>query len=202
MACNCKGGKAPSTPLNGVVQSSTAQESTARLSMNADSDYEMVKYTHPNRGQHPVIGAATGNSYGFRSGGGSETFLVHRSDIGASPNFFTIASKVPSPPVVEVKPLAPPVSIVEPVEEDEKGIDPVASARKLAMNQVKFDLQGLPGVTPAIAKSMISAGLLTPEKIIETGALGLEQVKFVGEKRAKAIFDYVNENYGQVAEAE
>lgn len=211
MACNCKGGKAPSAPPNGLVQSSV-QESAARLNSMSitDSDFEMVTYMHPNKGQHPVYGGATGRSYGFRAGGGSETFLVHRSDIAASPNYFIVAAKTPSPPKVEIQPPAPPVPIVEPkvatIEEpvriEEPRVSPTAEAiaKKRAMNQLKFDLQLLPGVTPAMAKSMIASGLITPEKIIEAGVSGLEEVKFLGEKRARAIFDYVNENYGQPTE--
>jgi hypothetical protein len=51
-----------------------------------DSALVLCKYKHPNIGQHPVVGAQTRTSYGYRSGG--DEFLVNREDIRATPHLF------------------------------------------------------------------------------------------------------------------
>lgn len=51
-----------------------------------DSALVLCKYKHQNIGQHPVVGAQTRTSYGYRSGG--DEFLVNREDIRATPHLF------------------------------------------------------------------------------------------------------------------
>lgn len=225
MGCGCKGGKAQvistaNTPA-GITSSEmlSSSSASARMAMSiADSDYEMIEYIHPNRGEHPVVGHSTGKQYGFRAGDGQEKFLVHRADIAASPAFFKVVSKIPAAPREEIVVPPPPTSIIEP--EVTEAIEPPATPAELeqidasrkvlskppkaiakkALNQAKFDLQLLPGVTPNIAKSLIRAGLISPKAIIDGGPETLERAKYVGEVRAKLIFEYVTENYGDTEE--
>lgn len=200
MGCGCNKGKAQvistaNTPA-GITSSETT---TARMTMSVtDSDYDMVEYVHPNRGEHPVVGFATGKQYGFRSGGGQEKFLVHKSDIAAMSGFFRSVSEVPSSPKAEIVAPPPPTPIAEPDDTPVKDAPstPPKDVAKKALNQAKFDLQRLPGVTPNIAKSLIRAGLISPEIIISGGLKSLEEVKYVGQVKAKLIFEYVTENYG------
>jgi len=200
MACGCKGGKGATSPSPMDLAAARVQSPASRENMvtQLDSDYEMVDYTHPNRGQHPVVGMSTGRSYGYRAGGGVERFLVHRSDIAASPNFFKIVSKVPTAPTKAVEPPPPPEPIVttkDPVVDDSKltPLPPESPAVR------EFDLQALPGVTPNIAKSFIGMGLLSADDIIEAGPAALETVKQVGKVKANLIFEHVRDNYGSTA---
>lgn len=90
----------------------------------SDKDFEMIIYTHPNTGDHKVVGMATSRKYGHKSKG--DTFLVHKADIAVQPNYFKII--IPeAPPVQEtlvvepstlepedlIKEIAPPTAIAE-----------------------------------------------------------------------------------------
>ena len=86
MGCGCGGNKQYRNPA--VARSSTTllsdqQREEMRLS---DDDFVKVKYTHPNRGVHKVVGGVTKTMYGFRQGG--STFLVHKDDIAGFPHLF------------------------------------------------------------------------------------------------------------------
>ena len=70
-----------------------------------DSLYVLVKYTHPNRGQHIVMGMATQTKYGYRGGG--EIFLVHKQDIAAQPHLYEVIPNEPTP-IPQVAPVLPP----------------------------------------------------------------------------------------------
>jgi len=202
MGCNCKKGtKNPNVAdvLQSIAQG-TAANGTAKEMNIVDQDFEMVIYMHPNRGQHTVMGPATGNNYGFRGGSGQERFLVHRADIAAAPGFFQIVSKVPSAPRVIAAPPLPP----EPVEKSSPPPRPVPLSAVVdeddkvdIIDSVRFDLQLLPGVTPKIAKGLSDANLKTPKDILSAGVAGLQEIKWVGEARAEAIYAYVNERYSK-----
>jgi len=185
-----------------------------------DNDFILVEYTHPNRGQHRVIGAITKNAYGFRGGG--ERFLVHKDDVAAHPQYFRpvqeVMTKVPLPSHIQETPPPPPVfkaganeeAIVK-VEEtvkasvvdvfaalDEHPVPVETQVNTLATST--FDLQALPGVTPAIEVGLKQRGLNTPDAILEAGVAGLEKVKYVGEAKARMIYEYVAERYTQDGE--
>ena len=76
-----------------------------------DADFVMIKYNHPNIGEHKVVGASTGKNYGYRKGG--DQFLVHMNDINLQPHLFvriqvenpTPAVQAPPPAIQEVSPL-------------------------------------------------------------------------------------------------
>jgi hypothetical protein len=78
-----------------------------------DSQYVLVKYTHPNIGQHTVMGMATQTKYGYRGGG--EIFLVHAQDIAAQPHLFAVIEVKPTP-IPQAAPAVPPppVAVVDP----------------------------------------------------------------------------------------
>lgn len=70
-----------------------------------DAEFVLAKYTHPNRGEHAVIGTSTRTKYGFRGGG--EIFLVHKDDVEAQPHLFEVIDQKPTP-VPEVPRVEPP----------------------------------------------------------------------------------------------
>lgn len=86
MGCGCSQDKVNilhSATRNPGVQATSLNEGALNMS---DSSFVMIKYLHPNSGQHRVIGPTTQTDYGYRGGG--ETFLVHISDVNANPNLF------------------------------------------------------------------------------------------------------------------
>lgn len=176
--------KSSSPPTNKVVNQ-----------MN-DSDVVMIKYTHPNRGLHPVFGAGKKpQPYGYRKNG--DEFLVKRSDQRLYPHYFQIVPDTPAPPPIAITPPPPPklMSDTPPPPALVKMDDDTNSAIKSAVTNARFDLQLLPGVTPAIREAMSQANLSSPDSIIDGGVKALVKVKGVGQTRAKAIINYVNERY-------
>lgn len=213
MPCNC-GGKSKSRPKSAIAPEPNAQMARmealsapqTRSTEMVDSDLDMVTYMHPNRGQHPVYGAATKTFYGFRAGGGIERFLVHRRDIAANPQYFQVLSRVPTAPRVPVpEPTAPalvtdaeppPEIMAVPVETEEEVIQEI---QERVLDNARFDLQLLPGVTDSIAKGMADAGLNTPKAILDAGVRALFDVHGIGPARAKAIYEYVKDRFGDNA---
>jgi glycosyltransferase involved in cell wall biosynthesis len=93
-----------------------------------DSQYILAKYTHPNVGQHVVIGAATQTKYGYRGGG--EIFLVNRQDVAAQPHLFSVIPNEPLPiPLPAAIAPPPPLKVVETTAEVAK---PVVKAKRKA----------------------------------------------------------------------
>lgn len=216
MGCNC-GGKTKnqsaspeSEAMQGVLGKMTQQNFT-------DNQMEMVVYNHPNRGEHPVYGASTKTFYGNRKGGGSEKFLVHKSDIAAQPHLYQVSRDAMAPVSKIIEPPPPrPVEIpkrrvrVEP-EEDvlpeeipppalgiavKEIVDtPVDEVATRALNDAKFDLGVIPSVTPALARNLAEAGMVSAERILEAGAEGLVEVKGIGGKKAELIYAYVKDRF-------
>lgn len=88
-----------------------------------DSEFVLAKYTHPNIGEHPVIGTETRTKYGFRGGG--EIFLVHKKDAAAQPHLFSVIDSKPTPVPEQARVEPPPpepvqTPVVEPVAEEPK----------------------------------------------------------------------------------
>lgn len=197
MGCNCNK-KKNSPVIEGLqkVATATAQGALNSMVSIVDQEFEMIVYMHPNKGQHPVIGPATRNNYGFRAGGGSERFLVHRSDIAASPGYFQIVSAVPAAPKIVAPPPPPPVSLVEPKEDLGEPRESIANDIKVdIIDSVRFDLQLLPGATPNLARNLSDANLRTPKDILAAGIDGLKTVKGIGDSKAEAIYIYVKDRY-------
>jgi len=149
---------------------------------NADKDFVLCVYAHPNIGQHKVVGAATRRVYGYRGGG--DRFYVDRQDIAAQPNLFRIIEevvKVPEPTQPEII-APPPEPIVAEVE-----IKPNIIERDIT------DLHNVPGVTPGIRAQLNAANVHTVEQLLEFGEEGLKELKGVGEKRAATIIEFAKQ---------
>lgn len=158
-----------------------------------DANFVMVKYLHPNRGKHRVIGPATKTNYGYRMGGGTESFLVNRQDVQAAPHLFSEITPTPIPVARPAAvPTPPPPARVPPTIAQEPPTPPVPAmeakpwAEPMA-SKVPLDLQSLPGITPSIAKAFETDGINTLDAILNTGEEGLQKFKGIGPSRAKAI---------------
>jgi len=199
MGCS-KCGKKKKT-IGAVSVPSQIARSTPQ-SIMSDNDFVMIEYNHPSMGQHPVHGTAnsTGKKtfYGYRKRG--DRFLVSAVDQKSFPNFFVPVQTVPSAPKVKITPPPPPVlangAVKRVVDEEKTEEVEQESPIEAAISVAKFDLDLLPGVTPAIRENMALSGLNTPKAIIKSGERGLRDVKFIGASRAKAIYAYVSERYG------
>lgn len=184
----------------------TREESTME-----DKNYVLVLYTHPNRGKHGVVGAATKKDYGYRGGG--DQFLVHIDDVKSRPDHFRIIQRaekvsVPTPRPTPPPPPRPRANVQEmekvladpphmqkvspPTKGEDSGVDHVSeriiqSAKKGDI----IDLSLLPGVTPAIEANLRKAGVTGTADFKELGVEGLVKIKFIGEARAEAIMAYI-----------
>lgn len=97
------GGKNPPTPhINDITRT---QQGVKNMS---DGDLVLIRYEHPNRGEHSVYGPQTGTFYGYRGGG--ESFLVQRADMNARKDWFVEINE--SIPVPTPQPTPPPEPVV------------------------------------------------------------------------------------------
>lgn len=187
----------------------------------ANKEFILVQYNHRNRGMHAVVGSATGRPYGYHRSG--DTFMVHVDDSKLQPDLFRVVVpdqptplgiKVnkqptpapPPPPVVKIPPVTPAI-LVEEVEE-EIVVEEIVVEEIVVKEEVKEDilaaaktsqmieLGAIPGVTPAVEKTLKANGVVTYEKVIELGVDGLIELKYIGQGRAEIIYEYVTENYG------
>lgn len=116
MGCGCKGnGQSPvqrGIPIANRPLILDVPKGTNGSKTMDDGDFLLARYTHPNAGEHPVIGMSTGVKYGMRAG--RDIFLVHKKDIEVQPHLFEVVEKktipVPEAPRAE---LPPPVAVVE-----------------------------------------------------------------------------------------
>lgn len=191
MGCGCKKGQNPPSAPSNMAEMVGIEGATASMN-TVDEEYVLVQYMSPNKGQHPVTGTATGTKYMYRRGG--EVFLIHRDDLAAQPHMFTMVDNMnhPGRPVEKVKKQAPqpPPSITEPKVEE------VVDEPPPFVEEAEFDLQKLPGVTPAIARRMRLSGLKSPDVILQHGTEALVAVKGIAAKKADMIYSYVEDNYG------
>lgn len=203
-SCSKCGSKKKAAPANTAADLQRMAAAEEMRTMN-DNDYVLILYTHPNRGKHGVIGAATKKNYGYRSGG--EQFLVHKDDIRAQPQFYRAIQKAEAIKFSTPTPAAPPpprpkFEVVPPVQEPVPPTVPVPvmaegdTVRETVVQSSKpkniVDLGLLPGVTPAIEKNLRAAGIITKEDFLKAGVDGLVEVKYVGLARAEAIMEYIN----------
>lgn len=88
----------------------TAHPNSKEAQEMTDQNFVMIKYAHPNRGKHPVIGTTTRTKYGMRASG--EKFLVDRRDAQAQPHLFIVVQEQPIPaPAHRAAPPPPPPSL-------------------------------------------------------------------------------------------
>ena len=143
----CRGcGSSPTTrtirPTRNVIDTRNAAMSTP-----SDNDFVLIQYTHPNIGNHHVIGPSSFEykfddismiklqdgwhiDYGYRGGG--STFLAHVNDIKLSPHFSSVEHRPTSGlasvrvPVRESVALPPP----QPLEEIRKQVEMIEEAEE------------------------------------------------------------------------
>lgn len=179
MGCNCK----QKQPMQPPSQSESIALEGEQL-MENDNDYVLVQYNSPNKGQHSVIGFNTKTHYGYRRGG--DTFLIKHDDYLAQKHMFTIVDKMSqSKRFIESGKTKPPDAPELIVEHDD-----------VTEDDENFDLQILPGITPVIADRMRNTGLATPDLILQHGEDSLVAIKGLGKIKAKMVYEYVEENYG------
>jgi glycosyltransferase involved in cell wall biosynthesis len=174
-----------------------------------DGDMVLIEYTHPNRGDHAVVGSVTKTFYGYHGQGAR--FLVHKDDIYLpdgrmigqyfKPIAETKQAVVEKPKkasaIAAPKPIAQPKAKVQPRPKKvvprvgQTKADAIA-AQKPPVQKVEpkvktaFNWQTVPGVTPKIAEQF-EAENLTLDKAIDLGSEGLQKFKGVGEIRAELI---------------
>lgn len=182
--CGSKKVASPSAQQTRIVINKEKQA----MNQIADQDMVLCVYVNPNRGQHRVVGQATGIDYRYRAGGGTERFYVHKRDVAARPDFFkpvpmkTEAApaeirRAPTPAPVPMHPPTPNVSV------DEEEEPEIVSERS-------FDLQTIPGLTYEIASGLENLGVLSWEDVVKLSVDDLTRIKGVGERRAQTILAY------------
>ncbi len=163
-----------------------------------DDQMVLIEYRSPNVGEHPVVGPATGQSYGYHCPG--QRFRVHRADAQAAPDIFRIVEvaaperkavqEAAAEPAEEAKPERPPdLEEVLAMIEEEQGRKPKAEVDR-------FNLRQLPGISGDVESLMRSAGIETLDDILVLGEEGLLEFRGIGRKRAKQIMDRVRELLG------
>jgi hypothetical protein len=146
-----------------------------------DKDFVLVYYSHPNVGQHKVVGYATKTNYGYRAGG--DRFYVNRQDIAAQPSIYKIIEENVIAPEVKTVPPPPPVEVVSPPEEIAENI----------MESNSVSLETVPGITPAIRAQLNAEGVHSLDELIEFGEEGLLSLKGVGKTRAVTIYSFAKD---------
>lgn len=250
----CGGGKNPPAPhINDVLRTQKG------IQTMDDKNLVLIRYDHPNRGEHAVYGPQSHTFYGYRAGG--ESFLVQRADMEARRDWFVeINESVPVPtpqPVPPPKPVRVEIPHIEhssksearrqvdelveggvikrnnipeyqapwivespmsgtgmkPEKEElvitsgttgkaEEALGDVAETQEsktkdAILDQVRFDLQTLPGITPTIERNMKTAGYTTPESILKAGPKKLaKDVNYMSEAKAKLVVEHVRKVYG------
>lgn len=217
----CRGcGGSRRAPNRATHQPTQAKQVVAAMS---DDSFIMCSYIHPNVGSHRVYGS-TGFlqrmpglpmtrlrdgkyhiNYGYRAGGGKESFLVLKEDARVEPNKFLPISSEPTTtaPKVEQEPLAPPEPLIEPQidEKDEPipvvgpSVEPEDRQDDLSdeVEHRPFDLQSLPGVGGTLAQQLMGTGATTKEDVLALGVKGLQQFAGVGPVKAENIIEAIQE---------
>lgn len=169
MGCGCKGNGrvrpsvVRSTQVNPLARMTESVEAMAS-NMN-DQDLIMVRYEHPNKGQHAVVGSMTKTKYGFRAGG--DSFLVKKADIDAQPHLFKVIEHRPEAPKQTIAPPSAPRPIGQKISE-------------------------LPGVSQNIADMLEADGLVMTTDLSDLTADDLTKYKGIGKVTAETIIKAVN----------
>lgn len=179
----------PCTSCGGSRTRPQTNQAPARTLMaqpaNTDNNYVMIIYKHPNKGEHPVIGPATGTNYGYRAGG--DQFLVRREDTERMPDLFVEIGNVENVgdvPSVPQQPLAAPQPLAA------ASTEPVAFGVTTRIEDT-FDIQTLPGIIPSVARQLIEQGVTTRESFLSLSETQISQLEGVGKARAKAIMNTI-----------
>jgi len=156
-----------------------------------DDEFVLCVYASRNLGQHKVIGMAEPRiNYGQRKGG--DKFYVRRRDIALQPHLFKVIEDV-----IKV-PESQPSAIPEAPQLIEAPKPPPPSPH--VIENVITDLQGVPGITPAIRAQLNASGVHTVDDLLCAGVGGLVELKGVGEKRAETIINFARQYIEKHAE--
>lgn len=193
MGCGCN--KKTNPPTNQPPSGPMAALGEVNDTMN-DEDLILVRYTHPNRGQHPVVGHATGRKYHYHAGG--EKFLVHRDDVAAAPNLFQPVEEVRARERVSHRqtapapPPPPPGSNGEPepasFDEREQAVDE-QTKEEIAGQEALMDILDELNLDKRAVQSLYTSGVTTVQDVIDLGEDGLRELKWIGDSRAHEIHD-------------
>jgi glycosyltransferase involved in cell wall biosynthesis len=181
MPCGCGGGRASqSQPVQTVTPAVPSARTQGEISMN-DENMILVLYKSLNRGQHNVVGQATGIKYGYRGGG--ERFYVHKQDIDVQSQLFQAIDEPKPKKVAEAKPPPPkPTPLVQDEPRPEEKAQPAV------------ELEDIPGITSAIAENLRYMGVKSVYDLMDLDLDELMNVKGMGEKRAQSVLDYLEQN--------
>jgi predicted flap endonuclease-1-like 5' DNA nuclease len=189
----CCGGKTRNVRVKSKVPQQ--QDGAEMNALPQDNDTILIVLADGNRGQHKIVGGATGKVYGYRSDG--EKFYIHKNDYSARPGSFRIIEETK---VVDTAPQATPPPPPKIVHEKPVEVETAVSAESLpVVKQLTteeslpetFDLQTLPGVSADIARQLNAEGIFFPEDIMEAGVEALTRIKGIGDARAKNIIDSI-----------
>jgi len=161
MGCGCNRGRSNVSRSQDVAKQrvvlAQVNPSQKEESTMADQDFVMIRYNHPNRGTHPVVGTATRTKYGVRKQG--DQFLVDRRDMVNQPHLFSAIQErpVPAPAPQPVTP-PPPSSI--------GWGDLSARVVKILEAEGFTSLDDLRGIPEPQLKSITGIGKTTVKKIV------------------------------------
>jgi hypothetical protein len=220
MCSTCPGGRS-----SAAARPTPANSGERKMARVEDKDFVLCLYLHPNKGSHSVVGAAVfakrflpnmvkvrngfSISYGYRVGGGTERFLVHREDANAAPHWFKPVEEMVSGIVNLPRrqaPAPPPPTRIAPVPPDDARLSMAAALRDAAAPEAAerqptpeellkakaarpFDPQLVPGITTGIAQQMAEDGIQSEAGILALGVEGLQKYSGIGPTKAAIIIE-------------
>ncbi|MHC4709561.1 MAG: glycosyltransferase, partial [Planctomycetota bacterium] len=186
MGCRgCPGGRSAKQKTPVPAMAPVPMAKVAASTPGEDGEFVLVKYVKPLRGGHEVIGANAINpitsrkfSYGIHSFG--DVFTIHRDDVWGTDRrsgqrtiidnrFQPIEEEQVKLPPSEPEPTPPPEPLVE-----------------------VFDPQALPGINSRVAAAMLER-FDSKDAVQEAGIEGLMEVPGIGEKTARKLLEYLNQ---------
>lgn len=175
MACNCGKRKAnlktKTSPRNQTIRSK-------KMDFN-DEDMVLIRYDHPNRGQHGVRGPATGQFYGYHGGG--DKFYVYKEDVEKNRALFVPIEQPSAAPKREKEETPPP----KPIKEETPDTGHVTSKTG--------QLTDIAGISSRIASEMNALGINTIQALANANVVDLMTIKGIGESRAMKVIKEANQ---------
>jgi len=179
-----------------VSRSIAAKPGTNRRAVTEIDDEDMirVRYMDGNRGNHPVYGSTinplTGKKFFYGYHGGGAELLVHRNDVYMTDRRGRVVLRDPGKfmPIQEQMTIAAPAAPVQappPPPEPAQADEPIPSQ--------PFNFQTIPGVNKSIADQFKALGLESAADVLALGEDGLQEIKGIGEAKARSITSYLRQ---------